>query len=103
MGKVGRGGCNQAQAQYKHEYDLGPPAAVRAFPAQGLMDCRRQRDLLGGNTSPVAVNPILEVQDSQPSNIHIQQVVVKDILEGKRTIRLQKSILSANRISATKL
>lgn len=40
--------------------------------------------LLRRYSSPVSVNAIFEIQHSQPPDIHIQHVVIEDILWGEK-------------------
>ena len=40
----------------------------------------RERHLLRRYSPPVSVNAIFEVEHSQPPNVHIQHVVIEDIL-----------------------
>lgn len=42
------------------------------------------RHLLRRYSPPVSVNAIFEVQHSQPPDVHVQHVVIKDILSKKQ-------------------
>lgn len=45
------------------------------------------RHLLGRYSPPVSVNAIFEVQHSQPPDVHIEHVVIEDILwRGKKML-----------------
>lgn len=59
----------------------GLDVGVRAWSwRENIETCRY---LLRGHSPPVSVNAVFKVQHGQPPDVHIQHVVIEDVLKGK--------------------